>query len=147
MKIPVLFLYDLTKGGSRLFLHPPEIIIKPYNIIFTDIVPDLHLDQLKRDKPGILQPVHGANRDERALPFTEEEFFAVNSHLRRPGDDDPVLAAVVVHLEREPFLGRDRDALDRIKLAVFEPGIRPPGAVDRGVNLSPLIVLLPQLFC
>src|SRR5690606_15894655 len=59
-------------------------------------------------------------------------------------DDDPVFAAMVVHLQREAFAGGDDEALDLEVFAFFERGVAAPGAVYGAVQFVDVVVVCAQ---
>ena len=62
-------------------------------------------------------------------------------HPGHATDHDPVLAAMVVHLQAEAGAGLDLDALDLEARAFFEHGVGAPGAVHGAVELVRFVAL------
>ena len=65
--------------------------------------------------------------------------------LRHAADDDPVLAAVVVHLQAEATAGLDFDALDLEARAFLEHGVGTPRACNGTVQLVGVVILFLEL--
>ena len=79
----------------------PVVIGKPDNIILFQIFPELYFNDFKRDNPGIFQPVLHTAFHERALSLAQQPFFPIEFNLGSPAHHDPVLAPVVMELQRQ----------------------------------------------
>lgn len=86
-----------------------------------------------------------AERDVRGLVFAEEEDFVAAGDARGAANDDPVLGAVVVHLQRQRGAGVDDDALDLEARAGIDAFVGTPGAIYAPVLLVFLALLFLQL--
>src|SRR5690606_34744347 len=74
------------------------------------------------------------------LVLGEQEGLVVAGHLGGAGHHDPVLGAVVVHLQRQLRAGAHGDVLDLVAVAVVHRVVAAPGAVDGAVALGLLAV-------
>lgn len=84
---------------------PLIIILDADDVVFAKIGAGLDFDQLKRDLPLIGKPVRLANRDIDGLVFRQQPGFVANRYRCGALDDDPVLRAVIVFLERDAVAG------------------------------------------
>ncbi len=80
--------------------------------------------------------MHGGDRDVGRLVLGEQEGLVVAGHLGGPGNHDPVLGAVVVHLQREARAGLHGDVLDLEAAAHVHRVVGAPRAVDLAVVLG-----------
>ncbi len=76
----------------------------------------------------------GAQRDVGALVFGQQDDLLAHRHLGRALDDDPVLGAVVVHLQAQAGAGLDHDALDLVARPLVDAVVPAPGAVHQPVQ-------------
>lgn len=86
--------------------------------------------------------MHFAERDIDRFVFAQHLHVFADRHFGRALDDDPVLGAVVMLLQRQLLARQHEDALDLETLAVQHRGIAAPGAVRGGVRLGELGRLL-----
>lgn len=91
-------------------LFPSVFVIEPYDVVLSQIVADLALDEMRGNFSGVFQPVRGSRRYEGGFSFLEDPDFFADGYLRRSRYDHPMFAPVVMHLCREPFAGEDRQA-------------------------------------
>ena len=87
-------------GCPTRHLTPVEIVFEPDDVVLTGILPDLDLDQLKRQDARVCKPVNRSCRNEGGLAVPDQEGLIPDRHLGASGDHHPVLRPVVVHLER-----------------------------------------------
>lgn len=77
--------------------------------------------------------------DEGGFVGVEEKLALAVLHQRHAADHDPVLAAMVVHLQRQRSLGAHHDALDLEAAAFLEHGVGAPGPADRAVQAEGVV--------
>ena len=100
------------------------------DILLGDPAAHLHLDKLQRPRGRVVQSMHGAHGNEKAVAGFEPALLPVAGGERFAVDDDPMLRAAIVILKRQPRTGRDRDQLDQEPGADMQNGIGTPGAQD-----------------
>src|SRR5438552_3464898 len=83
-----------------------------------------------------------AERNEGRLVLVEEKLLLAARNLRSPGNHDPMLRAMMMHLQTELRARIDDDALDLETLAGIDALIGSPGAIDAAV-LDVMIASLP----
>src|SRR5439155_2773473 len=69
------------------------------DVVLAEIAAGLHLDEIQRLISGVLEPMLRAKRNESRFVFAQFVNLVVARHARPAGDDDPVLRALVVHLQ------------------------------------------------
>ena len=69
------------------------------------------------------------NRQKDRLVLVHEMACAVERHFRGPADNDPVLGAMIMLLQRQPAARPDDDALDLVSGALIDALIVAPGAI------------------
>src|ERR1700758_756589 len=81
--------------------HSASIItvFVPNDVVLAQIRAGLYLDQVQRLVGRILQPVLSAERNESRFVFAHFVNLVVARHACPAGDDDPVLGALVMHLQ------------------------------------------------
>ena len=89
----------------------PSLI--PHDIILADIRAVLYLDDLERDAAGVFELVLRRLGDEDRLALVEHGPLLAARDLGRAAQDDPVLRAMVVHLQRDGLAGEDADCAIR----------------------------------
>ncbi len=112
------------------------------DVVFAQVATGLHFDQLQRYLAGVGQAVHGGHRQVGGLVLGQQEDLVVTGDLGGPGDHDPVLGTVVVHLQRQLSARLDGDALDLEALAHVDGVVGTPGTEDFLVCLDLVAVLL-----
>src|SRR5664279_6162423 len=75
---------------------PPVAVLEPHDVVFAEIRPRLHFDDLERYLAGVGKPVRLAERDVGALVLGQHRHRRSVRHLGRSRDDHPVLGAVAV---------------------------------------------------
>src|SRR5262249_46484782 len=109
--------------------YSPEIILQPHDVVLAQIIAALHFDKDHRGVAGVLDPVRRAYRDVDVFAGAENDFFVVESNLRRALHDEPVLGAARVFLIAQPFSWQNLNAFDFVSLALVEDGEITPGAL------------------
>src|SRR5438128_682510 len=82
------------------------------DIVLAEIVAELYFDDLDFIRSEILQAVLVALRDVDGLGARQGEYFVANRHSCGAVDDRPMLAAMLVTLQRQAAAGIDGNALD-----------------------------------
>ena len=96
----------------------PSLI--PHDIILADIRAVLYLDDLERDASGVFELVLCRLGDEDGLALVEHRFLLAARDLGRAAQDNPMLRAVIVHLQRDGLAGQDADFLHPIANALAD---------------------------
>src|SRR5690606_37646149 len=96
---------------------PAVDVFQTLDVVLAQIATGLHLDQLQRNLAGVAQAMNRRHRDEGRLILREQEGLLVTGDLGGAGHHNPVLGAMVVHLQRETGAGVDGDVLDLETLA------------------------------
>src|SRR3954468_12296337 len=104
------------------------VVLQAHDVVFTHVVAALHLDQDQLDLARVLQAVAVAGGDIRRLVGVDQALALVVGDLRGAFDDYPVLASMVMHLQRQARSGLDHDALDLEAGAFLERRVRTPRA-------------------
>ena len=110
-------------------------ILKANNVVLAEVLAALHLDHHQVDDPGVFKPMPVAGGNVGGLIGGDEEFVFAIDHLGHAADDDPVFAAMMVHLQAEAGAGLDLDALDLVAAAFLEHRVGSPGAMHGTVQL------------
>ena len=115
------------------------------NIVFAEIGARLHLDEMQRDLAGIFKPVPGAHGNEGQFILVQRHLLVAFGHLGGAGDDDPMLGAVMMHLQREDAAGLHHDVLHLDALAIVDRAISAPGPMHERVRdeLAAIAALQP----
>src|SRR5579872_2739310 len=103
-------------------------IIESHDVILAEVGARLHLDDVQRNHPRILDAVLHADRNVGRLVLLQEENLVAAGDTRRAGNHDPVLGTVMMHLQRQ---GRARLDLQTLHLetgAAFDAVVTAPGA-------------------
>ena len=107
---------------------PPEFVVEPNDIVFAEIGTGLHL-RLVRARSCPDWSGGGCRRCGNVRRFRSRERVVTLSPTCTsavPLYDNPVLGAMVMLLQRQPFAGFDEDALDLEALAGNQRGIAAP---------------------
>jgi hypothetical protein len=113
---------------------PSVGVFEAHDVVFAQVAARLHLDDLQRHLARVGQAVHLAQRDVGALVLGQQDDLVAVGDLGRAADHDPVLGAVVVHLQAQAGAGLDHDALDLVARAVVDAVVPAPGAVHLAVQ-------------
>jgi hypothetical protein len=109
------------KFGRRTMLVGAGIIVlEPDNIIFAKVFAVLDFDQNQGNHAGVLQAVRGALGHVGRLVAAEDDRRIAAFDFGGTRDHDPVLAAVVVHLEAQTVARFDINPLDFVAFAFFQ---------------------------
>src|SRR5262245_42696186 len=124
-------------------LAPRINVVESDNIIFAEIAPDLHLDELECDLARVGQPVRAADRHINGFVLMHGAYRVIDGDLRGAAHHHPVLGAMEVLLQRELGTWFDHDALDLIARAGVDALVVAPGPVDAAMldRLAPVLGL------
>src|SRR6266545_1330221 len=118
---------DICFSAGYLLLHAALIVVlETDNIILPKIFAALYLDNSEGDDAGVFQPVWHADRDKGRLVDIHYKLPVAAGHPGRAGNNDPVLASVMVHLKGEALAWVYFDPLDLIVFVFFEDRIGAP---------------------
>src|SRR3569833_3314642 len=87
-------------------------ILEADDVVLAEVGAGLHLDDLERQLARIREAVRLAERDVGALVLGQDHLAVAAGDLRGALHDDPVLGAMVVHLQAQRGTRVDQDALD-----------------------------------
>src|ERR1700722_20299390 len=105
---------------------PSVSVFKAHDVVFAEIGAGLHFDKVQRDAPRIFQPMARAERNIGRLIFPQEKLLVATGDFGGARDDDPVLGAMMMHLERKLGARIDDNAFDLETLAVIDGIVRAP---------------------
>src|SRR2546422_313742 len=74
-------------------------IFVPDDVVLAEVSAGLYFDEVQRLVGRILQPVFRAERNEGRFVFAHFVNLVIARHARPAGDDDPMLRALVMHLQ------------------------------------------------
>lgn len=74
-------------------------VIEASDVVLAEIGAGLHLDDFQGNLAGIFQAVPRADGNEGGLVLGDQESLVSPRHARRAAHDDPVLRAMMVHLQ------------------------------------------------
>src|SRR5512142_1106384 len=120
------------------------VVLEAHDVVFAKVRARLHLDDLQRHLARVGEAVRFAERDVGALVLAEQELFLTACHFCRAAHDDPVLGAVVVHLQAQAGAGVDQDALDLEAWPGVDAVVPPPGTVHAAVDVTLAAAVLGQ---
>src|SRR5690606_19450891 len=109
-------------------------VVEADDIIFAEIGATLNLNDFQVHLAGVFQAMGGAQRDKGGLVFSQQQGFFATGDLGGAAHHDPVLGAVVVHLQRQLFSRFYRDAFDLKTVAVVNGVIVSPGSEHLAVE-------------
>ena len=75
-------------------------VLEAHDVVLAEIGAGLHLDDVQRNLAGILDAMLRAERNVGRLILLEQERLLAARDARRAGDDDPVLGAMMMQLQR-----------------------------------------------
>jgi len=104
----------------RLYVTAIIVVIKTDDIVFTQILTALNLDDHQRDLARILQTVVLADGDKGGLVDIDHLLHLSAGHQSGAGHDDPVFAAMMMLLQREALPGQYFDTLDLVTAAFIK---------------------------
>ena len=93
------------RGGQRNYIlgfyQASKVVLKPLNIVFTEIGSRLDLDEDQRLFSNILDPVRGSDGYVNGGAGRQRRFQTIQCHFCRSANDHPVLGAAGVLLIAE----------------------------------------------
>src|SRR5262245_60094755 len=137
----------IAPDASRDALAAPRRASAPFvevleadNVVLPEVGAGLHLDEVQRHLARVLEAVLLADRDVRRLVLGDEVHVRAARHSCCARHDNPMLGAVVVHLEAERRARLDHDPLDLEPVAPVDALVVAPRAVNAAVRdvLGPL---------
>src|SRR5687768_8566564 len=117
-------------------------VLEAHDVVLAEIRAGLHLDDVQRDLAGILDAVLRAERNVGRLILLEQERLLAARDARSAGDYDPMLGAMMMHLQRHRGAGLDREALHLEAIAVVDAVVAAPGPKHfamQGSFIAPLL--------
>src|SRR3954467_2306225 len=127
---------SLSSGGI-FFVHPnqrnsaaPVIVVDADDVVLTEIIAALHLDQVKRLLARIGQPMLRSSWDEGRFIFAQQPGLVPDRHFGRSGYDDPMFRTVAMLLQRQLPARLDDDPLGLEAVAAVHGLIGSPRPVD-----------------
>src|SRR5688572_19424506 len=109
-------------------------VIEADDVVLAEIAARLHLDDLQRFRPRVLDAMYGADRNVGGLVLGQREDIVAARNARRALHDDPMLGAVSVLLERELCARLDREALHLEARPGVDAIVAAPGAEHLAVQ-------------
>jgi hypothetical protein len=101
-------------------------MVEPNNVIGTQIFSVLDFDHDQRNDTRVFHFVGGRSRHVAGLLLLQHFFFFTANDFGCTGDDDPVLAPVVVHLPTDRGTGLDFNPIDAVVGGFFQHGEGAP---------------------
>src|SRR3954451_19651595 len=102
--------YALVRHGR--LTRTAILVVEPDDVVFAQIGAGLHLDDLKRNATRVLETMRYTVWDIRRLVFAKQEFFFSACDERGAAHHDPVLRAVMMHLQRQAGARHYHDAFN-----------------------------------
>src|SRR4029077_7138572 len=99
---------------------------------------------MQRDFARVFQAMSGADRNVGGLVFRQHHFLVATADLSRALDDDPMLGAMMVHLQRQLTAGLYDDVLDLHPMAVVQRGEAAPRTMNSWQRVGLVAALLDQ---
>ncbi len=118
------------------FPCPAVVVLIAHDVVFPQVGAALYLNQLYGDFAAVGEAVFAAQGDVGALVFANQFLDAVFFHHGCPSHHNPVLGAVVVHLQRQAGAGIHHDLLHLPALPFGDAVVGAPGAVDPAVGFA-----------
>ena len=81
--------------------HPPIHIFNPHDVVFARVGSKLHFDQNERNFSGIGAAMNFALLNEDVIAFMQLARRVALCYVRGAGNNDPMLGAMVMFLQRE----------------------------------------------
>jgi len=107
---------------------PIVVILESRNVILTKIGPALDLDKDQKSCSEIGDAMFSLRRDKRFLICLQSDLAFSQCDYRFAGDDHPVLAPALMHLQTEAVTGVYFNAFHFVALALGEHFVSAPGA-------------------
>src|SRR5680860_328525 len=114
---------------SRFMSGSSEIVVDTLDIVLTEIVADLNLDEDKGFGAGVAYSVELAGADIDGVADSNVTGPAVEDNLVGPADDKPVLRTTGMTLVAEAFAGVNNDLFDLVPVGTAQHGVSAPGAL------------------
>src|SRR3954471_298500 len=105
-------------------------VFKAHDVVLAQVAAGLDFDQIERLASRVLQAVLRAEWDEGRFVLAHIEHLLATSHPRGPRDHDPMLRAMLVHLQRKALPRLHHDALHLEAVAGVYGLVVAPGTVD-----------------
>src|SRR3990167_1967632 len=116
-------------------------VVITHDVVFTQVLTALYLDHHQVDDAGVGQAVLVPGGNVGGLVHVEQDLaFAIGDH-RCAADHYPMLAAVMVHLQRQRAFGLDHDALDFEPRAFLQHRVGAPRPGDSAVQAERRVIL------
>jgi len=107
----------------------PVVILDPFDVVLSQIISSLDLDEDQLLFPGVEDPMGSPHRDVHRSTGPKGDITPIEGHHRFSLDHIPVLLPVVVPLEAEAPLGKYHDPLHLIAGKLRKDLIIPPWPV------------------
>ena len=88
----------MESEGSVLKISAAIAVFKTHDVVFSEVLAALDLDQFHGDEAGVAEPVLAAERDVGALVFADQLLFAITLHKGGSMHYHPMFGSVMVHL-------------------------------------------------
>src|SRR5688572_27926723 len=111
----------------------PIIIFETHDVIFPKVRTVLNFNDVQRVLSEVFKAVFRLYGNRRALPHVQFEHLIASRHMGRPRNHDPMLAPLMMQLQRQSTTRMHGDSLDLVSGALFENRIRSPRPMDRQV--------------
>jgi len=93
---------------------PTEVVGDPFDVVFTEIVPGLNLDEDDVFRADIGEAMTGPGGDVHGPAGRQGYFLPVHGGHGLPPEEIPVFGAATVSLQAQTLTGIDGDALDLV---------------------------------
>jgi hypothetical protein len=117
------------QNSTFAYLYSPKVILEALNVVLAEIIPALNFDKHQIFITQILDAMKGTNWDIDGISCLHGNFPIVQCHHRRAFDDVPMLASLLVALERKTLPRVDRNTLHFVVRGVGEYLIESPGTM------------------
>src|SRR5205085_992701 len=110
-------------GRNRLYrglLQSAVIILKPLNIVFTEVCAALDFDEDQRLKSHVLDAMSRAARDIHRAAGIDGDFTAIESHFSRTLYHHPVFGPAFVFLVTQTLVRQDFNAFNLVGVTFVE---------------------------
>ncbi len=107
--------------------RPSEVVLQADDVVLTEVVAVLDLDEDQVLATRVLDPVCGAEGDVDRASRPDADADTVEGDDAVALEDEPMLGPTVVHLVAEALPGKDHDALHLVAGALVQDGVPAPG--------------------
>jgi hypothetical protein len=114
---------DWVKGTSC----SSEVVFETLNVVFTEIIAALHLDEDQILVGGILHSMGRADRDVDRFAGANRDLSTIERNLGSSLYDHPVFGALRVFLVAESLSRQHFDSLDLERASFFQDRVGTPG--------------------